>query len=120
MEIIIASHNQHKVEEIRSIIGADRLILRSLNDVGYHDEIVEDGATLEANAWIKANAIHGLYGGNVMSDDTGLEVDALDGAPGVISARFAGPQRDHEDNMDKLLSMLSQHDNRKAQFRTIV
>lgn len=120
MEFILATHNDHKAQEIRSILKDLNVSIKSLADINYHQDIVEDGADLNANAWIKSDHIRELLGGNVLADDTGLEVDALHGAPGVHSARYAGLQRNSDDNMDKLLTELLPHRDRSAQFRTVI
>ena len=120
MDFILASHNKHKAKEILDILDDKRWTISTLNDIGYSDEIIEDGATLQENAWIKADTIHSLTGGNVIADDTGLEVDALDGKPGVHSARYAGEHCDSEDNIEKLLLALKERKDRRAQFRTVV
>ena len=89
MKIVFATNNQHKLSEIRQILG-DRIEILSLNDIGCHDDIPETASTLEGNAWQKAQYIYDHYHLSCFADDTGLEVDALDGAPGVFSARYAG------------------------------
>lgn len=119
MKIILATHNQHKIAEIATIMHGTGWQFNSLNDIGYHDEIIEDGITLKENAWVKADIIHSLTGKNVIAEDTGLEVDSLDGAPGVHSARYAGGHRNDSDNINKLLTNLIDRA-RTAQFRTIV
>ncbi len=120
MEIIFATSNAHKASEVNQILGVNQCQLKTLKDIGFTEEIAETGTALNENAWIKADHIHGLYGGNVIAEDTGLEVFALDMDPGVYSARYAGPQRNDQDNIDKLLENLLHKDNRKAQFRTVV
>ena len=120
MEFIFATSNTHKASEVNQILGVDQCQLKTLKDIGFTEEIAETGATLNENAWIKTDHIHRLYGGNVIAEDTGLEVFALDMEPGVYSARYAGSQRSDQDNMDKLLNELIDKDNRKAQFRTVV
>ncbi len=118
IEFVLASHNQHKVEEIREITSDLNINISSLSDLDIHDEIIEDGATLDDNAWIKADYLYKLGYKYIIADDTGLEVDALNGAPGVYSARYAGPAKESEANIIKLLGALSNCDNRNAQFRT--
>lgn len=120
MELIFATHNPNKVIEVREILKSTPYTVRSLEDIGYNDEIIEDGATLEANAWIKARTIHKATGLNIVADDTGLEVFTLSGAPGVYSARYAGAKKDSNANMNKLLGALKDQENRSAQFRTAV
>ena len=118
--MIFASANRHKLEEVGKVVDTSNYSLRSLIDVDIHEEIVEDGSTLEENALIKARYVYNKTGLNVFSEDTGLEVFALGGAPGVITARYAGPQKDADDNMDLLLKNLEPHDDRSAQFRACV
>ena len=119
MKIVFATNNKHKLEEIRSILGS-RVEVLSLADINCHDDIPETGTTLEANAMQKAEYIANKYGMSVFADDTGLEVEALDGAPGVYSARYAGEECDSEANMQKLLENLTGKSNRNAQFRTVI
>lgn len=120
MKIVFATNNQHKLDEIRNILGKDFEIV-SLNEIGCHEDIPETGKTLEENAWQKANYIFNKYGLSCFADDTGLEVDALNGAPGVFSARYAGGEgHDSEANMQKLLRELAEKNNRKARFRTVI
>lgn len=119
MELIFASHNQNKVKEIQAILPEGTKLL-SLTDINCHDEIVEDGDTLEANAIIKARYVYHTYGESCFADDTGLEVEALNEEPGVYSARYAGEQKNSDDNMNLLLEKLEGQQNRKAQFRTVI
>ena len=125
MKIVFATNNQHKLEEIRQILG-DKFEVLSLNDIGCHDDIPEDHDTLQENAFQKAQFIAEKYGYDCFADDTGLEVDALGGEPGVFSARYAaldgdGSQsHDSEANMRKLLRKLGNNNNRKARFRTVI
>lgn len=120
MKIVFATNNQHKLQEIREILGNQFEIL-SLADIGCHEDIPETGNTLEANAHQKAEYIFDHYHIDCFADDTGLEVDALGGAPGVHSARYAeGTDHNSEANMAKLLRELSDNDNRKARFRTVI
>ena len=120
MKIVFATNNKHKLQEIRAILGSDFEIV-SLADIGCYDEIPETGNTLEANAHQKAEYVFNHYHLSCFADDTGLEVDALDGAPGVHSARYAeGTDHDSEANMKKLLCELGDNTNRKARFRTII
>lgn len=118
-EIVFATNNRHKLDEIQKI-GEGRLRILSLTDIGCHEEIEETGNTLEENALIKARFIKERYGYDCFADDTGLEVKALDGAPGVYSARYAGKNCNPLDNMDKLLKELQGTENRTAQFRTVI
>ncbi|MCM1318348.1 MAG: RdgB/HAM1 family non-canonical purine NTP pyrophosphatase [Bacteroides sp.] len=120
MEIVFASNNEHKLQEIRQIAG-DRFKVLSLADIGCDADITEDGDTLEANARIKARYVASRYGRDCFADDTGLEVEALDGAPGVHSARFApGAGHDSAANTALLLEKLEGKDNRRARFRTAI
>ena len=120
MKIVFATNNQHKLDEIRNILGKDFEIV-SLNEIGCHEDIPETGKTLEENAWQKANYIFNKYELSCFADDTGLEVDTLNGAPGVFSARYAGGEgHDSEANMQKLLRELAEKNNRKARFRTVI
>lgn len=119
MELIFASNNPHKVKEIRSIIGPGFNLL-SLNDLNITEDIPENESTLEGNALAKARYVHRLTGKNVFADDTGLETEALNGMPGVHSARFAGENKDPSANIVKLQSMLDGKENRNARFRTVI
>lgn len=120
MKIVFATNNQHKLQEIREILG-DQFEILSLADIGCHEDIPETGNTLEANAHQKAEYIFDHYHIDCFADDTGLEVDALGGAPGVHSARYAeGTDHNSEANMAKLLRELGDNDNRKARFRTVI
>ena len=119
-EIVFATNNEHKLSEIRSILG-EEFEVKSLNDIGCHEEIPEDFDTLEDNAAQKAHYIFDKYHVDCFADDTGLEVEALNGEPGVHSARYAeGTDHDSEANMDKLLQKLDGQDNRNARFRTVI
>ena len=119
MKIVFATNNQHKLQEIRHILGESIEVL-SLKDIGCDKDIPETGTTLEDNARQKAEYIWQEYHCDVFADDTGLEVDALDGAPGVYSARYAGEGHDSEANMAKLLHELGENNNRRARFRTVI
>ena len=120
MKIVFATNNQHKLDEIRGILG-DGFEIVSLNDIGCHEDIPETGKTLEENALQKAQYVYEHYHVNCFADDTGLEVDALNGASGVYSARYAGGEgHDSEANMTKLLHELGNNNNRKARFRTVI
>lgn len=120
MKIVFATNNQHKLQEIREILG-DQFEILSLADIGCHEDIPETGNTLEANAHQKAEYVFDHYHIDCFADDTGLEVDALGGAPGVLSARYAeGTDHNSEANMAKLLRELGDNDNRKARFRTVI
>lgn len=119
MQLIFATQNQHKIEEINSLVPNNFKFL-SLRDLNYYEELPETHETLHENAIEKANFIHHLFKTNCFAEDTGLEVEALNGAPGVYSARYAGEQRSHTDNINLLLSNLNNVENRKARFRTII
>lgn len=120
MKIVFATNNQHKLQEIREILG-DQFEILSLADIGCYEDIPETGNTLEANAHQKAEYVFDHYHIDCFADDTGLEVDALGGAPGVHSARYAeGTDHNSEANMAKLLRELGDNDNRKARFRTVI
>lgn len=119
-KLVFASNNAHKLSEIRAILG-DRIEIISLSDLQCHEEIPETADTLEGNALIKARYVWEHYGLYCFADDTGLEVEALDGAPGVYSARFAGEHASFEDNVSLLLERLSGvAAPRRARFRTVI
>lgn len=120
MKIVFATNNKHKLEEIKDILGKDFEIV-SLDEIGCHEDIPETGLTLEENARQKSSYVVEHYGQNCFADDTGLEVDALKGEPGVHSARYAeGTDHDSEANMRKLLSKMSNVKDRTARFRTVI
>jgi len=119
-QLIFATANTHKLEEVGKVIDHTKFELVSLKDVGITEDIEETGDTLEANALIKARYVVERIMSNVFSEDTGLEVDALGGAPGVITARYAGPQKDAHDNMDLLIKNLKGKEDRSAQFRAVI
>jgi XTP/dITP diphosphohydrolase len=119
MKLVFATNNEHKLNEIRSILQAG-IDLVSLSEIGCNEEVPETAETLEGNASQKARYIFEKYHVNCFADDTGLEVEALGNAPGVYSARYAGPQRNAIDNVNKLLYELDKIKNRKARFRTII
>ncbi len=119
MKLIFATHNQNKLEEVQQLIPS-RIKLLSLSDIDCTEEIPETAASLEGNAKLKADFIKQHYGYDCFADDTGLEVEALYGAPGVYSARYAGSPNDSELNMQKLLVNLDGESNRKAQFKTVI
>lgn len=118
-KIIFATNNLHKLSEIRSILG-DKFEILSLQDIGCNVDIPETGKTLEENALQKALYVFEHYGLGCFADDTGLEVEALGGEPGVYSARYAGEGHDSEANMQKLLQKLGNNNNRNARFRTVI
>lgn len=119
MKLVFATNNRHKLEEVRAILG-NKIEILSLNDIDCHDDIPETADTLEGNALIKARYIHEKFGVDCFADDTGLEVEVLNGEPGVYSARYAGEDCNPEANMYKLLQNLTGENNRNAQFRTVI
>lgn len=119
MKLLFATHNQNKVIEIAPLIPK-KIEIVSLLDIGFHEDIPETALTLEGNALLKAEAIFKTTGLNCFADDTGLEVETLNGAPGVFSARYAGEHKNAQDNMNKLLNELDGKENRKARFRTVI
>lgn len=120
MKLVFATNNKHKLDEVRKITAQHNIEVVSLADIHCHDEIPETADTLEGNALQKAQYIQGKFGLDCFADDTGLEVEALDNAPGVYSARYAGPGHDSEANMQKLLQEMERKTNRKARFRTVI
>ncbi|MDI6833393.1 MAG: RdgB/HAM1 family non-canonical purine NTP pyrophosphatase [Bacteroidales bacterium] len=120
MELVFATHNQGKVHEIQNIVG-DNIKILSLTDIGYLEEIAETGSTFNENAFLKANTIYQIYKKPVFADDSGLEVRALNGRPGVYSARYAGVGlKNFEPHIVKLLNELNGVEDRKARFKTVI
>ena len=119
MEIVFATGNQNKIREVQKMLPANMRIL-SLEDIGCLGDIPETSPTIEGNALQKAQYVVDLFEKDCFSEDTGLEIMALDGRPGVYSARYAGPQRDPQDNMDKVLEELKEKTDRSARFKTVV
>lgn len=119
MQLVFATNNPNKLHEVQSLIPKG-ITLLSLEDIGCYEDVPETQDTIKGNAIQKASYIKEKYGYDCFADDTGLEVDALDGAPGVFSARYAGDQRNSEDNIQKLLESLKHSSNRKAQFKTVI
>jgi XTP/dITP diphosphohydrolase len=119
MTLVFASNNQHKIREINSLLGESFKLL-SLNDINITDDIPEEEPLIEGNALAKARYVFNATGLNVFADDTGLEISALDGQPGVHSARFAGENKDSSANIKKVLLMLGNKENREARFRTVI
>jgi XTP/dITP diphosphohydrolase len=117
-QLILATHNDHKAQEFQDILP--QYSVQTLADLGHDEEIEETEKYLEGNSLLKAETIFKRYGGVVISDDSGLEVDALNGAPGVYSARYAGEPPNDQKNTEKLLDKLQCVSNRKAQFRTVI
>ncbi len=118
MELVFASSNEHKITEIRAIVGTD-IVLKSLNDIACFDDIPETGSTFAENAGQKSRYIFDRYACNCFADDSGLEIDALNGEPGVYSARYSG-NRDFQENMQLVLDRLEGHKNRIARFKTVI
>lgn len=118
-KIVFATHNAHKLEEVKMILRGTIDVV-GLTDIGCTEDIPENADTLEGNALAKAMYVHEKYGFSCIADDTGLEVDALDGAPGVLSARYAGEPSDSARNVEKLLREMEGATNRNAQFRTVI
>ena len=119
MKLVFASNNKNKIQEIQALVP-NTIQIVSLEEIGCTEDIPETADTIEGNAILKANYVTEKYGYDCFADDTGLEVEALNGAPGVYSARYAGEQKDANDNMDKLLSELEDKSNRKANFKTVI
>ncbi len=119
MKLVFATHNLNKLKEIQQIVPKNIEVV-SLDDLHFSEEIEETAETLEDNALLKARHIAKKFGMNVFADDSGLEVQALDGAPGVYSARYAGPEQNANKNMDKLLKALESKHTRKAAFKTVI
>jgi len=119
MKLVFATNNIHKLQELQLLLGK-RFELLSLKDIGCYEELSEDQETLKGNALQKAMYVYKNYNYPCFADDTGLEIDALDGAPGVYSARYAGDEKNSEANMDKVLGQMDKIKNRKARFRTVI
>ncbi len=119
MQLVFATNNSNKLKEVQALIP-NYIKLLSLKDIGCFEDIPETKNTIEGNAIQKAEYVKTHYGYDCFADDTGLEVDALNGAPGVYSARYAGEKRNADDNMDKLLNELSKYTDRNAQFKTVI
>jgi XTP/dITP diphosphohydrolase len=119
MEIIFASSNQNKAKEIQAVLP-EEFIIKTLFDLGIHDEIPETADTLDGNALLKAQFVADKWKLPCFSDDSGLEIEALNNEPGVYSARYAGPQRNDDENMNLVLEKLQNETNRKACFKTVI
>mgnify|MGYP003675528720 FL=1 len=119
MELIFATQNINKAKEIQALVPKT-IAIKTLKEIGCNEDIPETAPSLEGNAKQKANYVFENYKVNCFADDTGLEIDALNGEPGVFSARYAGPQRDSNDNMDLVLEKLKGKSNRKARFKTVI
>lgn len=120
MEIVFATNNKNKLRELREMLAGSDIRVLGLADIGCHDEIEENADTIEGNALIKARYVKEHYGYDCFADDTGLMIDALDGAPGVYSARFAGEECDSERNIDKVLHLMDGINDRSARFVTVI
>lgn len=120
MKIYFATGNAHKLEEVKKMIRISLYDMQPMSELGFEGEIPETGTTLKENAMIKARFIHEKYGVNVFSDDTGLEVNALNGEPGVNTARFAGDDKNSENNMNLLLERMADQQDRSARFTTSI
>ena len=118
-QLVFATNNRHKIEEVEGKT-AGKIKLLSLGDIGCYDDIAETGATFMENASIKSRYIYNKYDLNCFGDDSGLEIDALNGEPGVYSARYAGVHGDHEANMNRVLTKMASFNNHKANFRTVI
>ncbi len=119
MKLVFATNNPHKLKEIQPLLG-NQITLLSLNDIGHKNDLPEEQETLEGNAFQKAKYVYDHYGLNCFADDTGLEVEAINGLPGVYSARYSGEAKNPQANIDKLLKELNGKTNRKARFRTVI
>ena len=119
MKLVFATNNKNKILEVQQLLP-DTIEIVSLESIGCFEEIPETANTIEENAIMKANYVTQKYGYDCFADDTGLEVETLNGEPGVFSARYAGEQRSSDDNMNKLLEALANNNNRKAQFKTVI
>ena len=119
-KLVFATNNPHKLEEIKAILGDNKIEILSLSDINCHADIPETSDTLEGNARQKSLYIYEHYGMDCFADDTGLEVESLNGAPGVYSARYAGNGHDSQANMRKLLDEMKEKNNRRAGFRTVI
>lgn len=119
IKLVFATNNSNKIREIKNLLG-DTMELLSLEDINCLEEIPETADTIEGNALQKARHVHEKYGYNCFADDTGLQIESLNNEPGVYSARYAGPKKSAEANMDKVLEKLNGQSNRKAQFKTVI
>ena len=119
MTLVFASNNEHKIKEIKSLLG-DSFKLLSLHDINITEDIPEEESLIEGNALAKARYVYNASGMDVFADDTGLDITALNGLPGVHSARFAGEDKDSSENIKKVLYLLGSNENREARFRTVI
>lgn len=118
-ELVFATNNKHKLEEVAAKVG-DKIKLLTLADIGFNEDIEENGKTFAENALIKSRCIYDEFGLNCFGDDSGLEIDALNGEPGVYSARYAGTHGNHDANIDKVLKNMEGKADRSARFRTVI
>ena len=119
MKLVFVTNNYNKIKEVNTLIKTP-IDLLNLEDINCHEDIPETSDTIAENALQKAKYVFDNYGYNCFADDTGLEIESLNGAPGIYSARYAGEQKSAEDNVEKVLSALEGHTNRKAQFKTVI
>lgn len=119
MKLVFATHNKNKLKEVQALLP-DTFELISLDEIGCHTEIPETAETIDENAALKAKYVKDVYNLDCFADDTGLEVDSLNGEPGVFSARYAGEEKNDEENIQKLLKELEGKENRNAQFKTVI
>jgi XTP/dITP diphosphohydrolase len=120
MKLILASNNKGKIKEVKAILAPKNVDITSMAEIGFDEDIEESGVTLHENAFLKASAIYEKYGIPVLSDDSGLFIDALQGKPGVHSARYAGEHKNDKDNIAKVLSDMESHSNRSAHFACVM
>jgi len=120
MILVFASNNAHKLEEVKAILSQEGIEIKSMADIGFHEEIEETGLTFHENAELKVNAICSEKGIDCFADDSGLEVEILDGQPGVFSARYSGQHGNYKANNEKILAELTNKTNRKACFKTVI
>ena len=119
MRLVFATHNKNKLEEIKNMLP-DYIELLSLTEIGCHEDIAETADTIDGNAILKAKYVTEKYGYNCFADDTGLEVESLNGEPGAYSARYAGEEKNNDANIEKLLKNLKEKHNRSARFKTVI
>tara|TARA_R110002020_G_scaffold157275_1_gene339927 strand:+ start:937 stop:1512 length:576 start_codon:yes stop_codon:yes gene_type:complete len=119
MNLVFATHNSNKLSEIQALMP-NTIILKSLSDINCNEDIIEDAKTIAGNAMLKAKYVKENYTYDCFADDTGLEIEALNGEPGIYSARYAGEQRNSKDNMNKVLEKLKGKKNRNAKFKTVI
>lgn len=118
--LVFATGNLHKLKEVNMMLEPTQFVSKAMSDYEISDDIIEDGLTMHANAKIKSDFLFDKLNASAMGEDSGLEIESLDMKPGIYTARFAGPQRNDHDNMNKVLDLLKDSDNRKAQFRSVI